>query len=150
MGALTFFVAGVPVPQGSKTGYARGGSVQLVDSNAKALKPWRAEVSRVALRSWLGRMPMEGPVRVYAVFVFAKPKTVKREAPSVRPDLDKLVRALLDGVTDAKTIWRDDAQVTQLDVEKTYGVAPGVHVVISPAEPRLGPEQLLLPVEDAA
>jgi Holliday junction resolvase RusA-like endonuclease len=148
--ALTFFVAGVPVPQGSKTGYSRGGSVQLVDSNAKVLKPWRAEVTRVAFHSWLGRMPFEGPVRVYAVFVFEKPKTVKREAPSVRPDIDKLARALLDGVTDAKTIWRDDAQVTQLDVEKTYGAAPGVHVVISRAEPRPAQGQLVLPIDDAA
>lgn len=135
MSEVTFFVAGIPQPQGSKTGFVQGGRAVVVDKNPKHLKPWRAEITRVALRSWLGRMPLDGAVSVYAVFVFEKPKSVKRESPSVRPDLDKLLRALLDGVTDAKTVWRDDAQVTQITAEKTYGDAPGVHVVISRAKP---------------
>lgn len=133
MTAVAFFVAGVPIPQGSKTGYVVKGRAVLTDANKKILKPWRAEVTRVARASWLDRGVLDGAVAVHAVFVFERPKSVKRIAPSVKPDVDKLARALLDGVTDSG-IWKDDAQVTDLHVEKTYGAAPGVHVVISRAD----------------
>jgi Holliday junction resolvase RusA-like endonuclease len=38
--------------------------------------------------------------------------------PNVMPDLDKLARAILDALTGI--VWRDDAQVVRLDVEKIY------------------------------
>ena len=133
MTAVTFFVAGIPVPQGSKTAYVVGKRAVLTDANKKRLKPWRAEVTRIARASWLDRAQLDGAIGVNAVFVFERPKSVKRAAPSVKPDVDKLARALLDGVTDSG-IWKDDCQVTRLEVEKVYGAAPGVHVVISRAE----------------
>lgn len=132
--SVTFFVAGIPVPQGSKTAYVVGKRAVLTDANKATLKPWRAEVTRVARASWLDRAQLLGvPVHVRAVFVFERPKSVKRDAPSVKPDVDKLARALLDAVTDAG-VWKDDSQVTDLHVEKVYGAAPGVHVVISRAD----------------
>lgn len=132
MSAVTFFVAGIPIPQGSKKGFSQRGStfVQLVDDNKVKLRPWRAEVTRVAKASWADRERLDGAVLVELVFVFERPKSVKREHPSVRPDVDKLARAVLDGITDAG-VWRDDAQVVRLVSEKSYGAAPGVHVVIS-------------------
>lgn len=134
MTAVTFFVAGIPVPQGSKTAYVVGKRAVLTDANKKTLKPWRAEVTRVAKASWFDRERLEDvAVRLVATFVFERPKSVKRAAPSVKPDVDKLARALLDGVTDSG-IWKDDSQVTDLHVEKVYGDAPGVHVVISRAD----------------
>ena len=129
MTGVTFFVAGVPVPQGSKTGYVVKGRAVLADANGKKLKPWRNEVARIARASWADRAQMAGPVRVEVIFVFARPKTVRRERPSVKPDLDKTVRAILDSLT-AAGIWRDDAQVTDLSAQKVYGAAPGAHVTI--------------------
>lgn len=136
MSGVAFFVAGTPIQQGSKRGFSRKGStfVQIVDDNKDKLKPWRAEVTRIAAASWLDRPRFEDAVRVTAVFVLPRGKTVKREYPTVTPDLDKLVRALLDGIGDAKCIWGDDKQVTQIVTEKVYGAAPGVHVVISRAD----------------
>lgn len=126
-----FFVAGIPQQQGSKTGYVVGGRAVLTDQNRARLKPWRAQVSSVAAATWVYGKAFEGPVRVHAVFVLPKPKSVKRDFPHVRPDLDKLARALLDGITDAGCVWGDDSQVVELDVAKVYGAAPGVHVVIT-------------------
>ena len=134
MNGVPFFVAGVPVPQGSKTGYVVKGRAVLVDANKDELKPWRAEVARVARASWADRPRLEGAVRISATFVFARPKSVSRPFPSVKPDLDKLLRAICDGITDAGVVWRDDAQVVQAFTDKFYGAAPGVHVVISRAE----------------
>lgn len=134
MTAVTFFVAGIPIPQGSMTAYVVGRRAVITDQKRKVLKPWRAEIARVAAASWLDRPRLVGAVRVGATFVFERPKTVKRPEPSVRgADLDKLTRALLDGIGDAKRVWGDDSQVTRLEVAKVYGAAPGVHVVISPA-----------------
>ena len=132
MTGVAFFIAGIPVPQGSKTGYVVGKRAVLTDANKKTLKPWRAEVTRIARASWLDRTQLDGAIDVHAIFVFERPKSVRRSAPSVKPDVDKLARALLDGVTDSG-IWKDDSQVTRLEVEKVYGAAPGVHVVISRA-----------------
>lgn len=140
MTAVTFFVAGIPVPQGSKTAYVVGKRAVLTDANKKLLKPWRAEVTRIARASWLDRAQLDGAIDVHAIFVFERPKSVKRLAPSVKPDVDKLARALLDGVTDSG-IWKDDSQVTRLEVEKVYGAAPGAHVVISRADVPLAGEE---------
>lgn len=141
MSAVTFFVAGIPIPQGSKTAYVVGKRAVLTDANKKLLKPWRAEVTRIARAVWLDRVRIEDvAVRVEATFVFERPKSVKRPAPSVKPDVDKLARALLDGITDSG-IWKDDSQVTDLHVEKVYGAAPGVHVVISRTDVPLAGEE---------
>lgn len=130
MTGVTFFVAGIPVPQGSKTAYVVKGRAVLADANKKKLKPWRLEVTRLARASWLDRAQLAGPVRLDVVFVFERPVSVKRRLPSVAPDLDKLVRAIGDGVTDAG-IWKDDGQVVRIVAEKVYGAAPGVHVSVS-------------------
>ena len=63
------------------------------------------------------------------LFVFNKPKTVKRNEPYVRPDLDKLIRAVLDGLTDVA--YEDDQQVVRLTAQKSYGETEGVHIRIS-------------------
>lgn len=137
MSAVSFFVIGIPQPQGSKTGFVQGGRAVIVDKNPKLLKPWRAEIARVAAAAWAEYgpgAPLDGAVRVEATFVFERPKSVKREHPSVRPDVDKLARALLDGITDAATVWKDDSQVIRLDVAKRYGQAPGVLVTVEGIE----------------
>ncbi len=63
-------------------------------------------------------------------FILPRPKSVKRIYPAVKPDLDKLVRAVLDGLWPA---WGDDAQVVGLLASKRYcgeGELPGVWVEI--------------------
>lgn len=132
MNEVTFFVAGVPIPQGSKKGFSTKGStrVTIVDSNKTVLKPWRQAVTRVARASWFDRAQLLGPVRLDVVFVFERPVSVKRRLPSVAPDLDKLIRAIGDGITDAG-IWKDDGQVIRIVTEKVYGAAPGAHVSVS-------------------
>lgn len=132
--ATTFFVAGVPIPQGSKKGYRRGPGVQIVDDNKKTLLPWRAEVARVAEATWAYGAPIDGPVRVAVAFVLPRPKSVKRDRPHVAPDIDKLLRALFDGITDAGVVWADDSRVVEVEATKHYGDVPGVHVVISRIE----------------
>lgn len=131
MTSVSFFVGGVPVPQGSKKGFVVGRRAVLVDDNKKLLQPWREEVARRAFSTFAYRNPTDGPVRVDAAFVLPRPASTRRALPSVKPDLDKLLRALLDGITQAGNVWADDSRVVEIHSTKVYGTAPGVHVTIT-------------------
>ena len=126
---VEFFVPGTPVPQGSKQGYVVKGRALIVDDNAKVLKPWRKLVTLTAKKAFGASPRIEGAVALTASFRFVKPRTVDREFMTVKPDADKLLRALLDGITDAG-VWRDDAQVIRAYPEKVYATEAGVLVRI--------------------
>lgn len=128
---VTFFIEGTPIPQGSKNAYVRGGRAVLVEANKK-LKPWRENVAATA-RQIGHRFPKDTPVKLTALFIFERPKSVKREHMSVKPDLDKLMRALNDGLTDAG-VWGDDSRVISMNVRKEYGYPAGVWVSLEGAE----------------
>jgi crossover junction endodeoxyribonuclease RusA len=123
-----FFVPGIPQSQGSKVAFVVKGRAILADANRVTLKPWRAAVTDAAAAAYDGPR-IEGPVLLTAEFRFVKPKSVKRDLPAVPPDVDKLVRSLADSITDSG-IWRDDAQVVRLTVEKVYAERAGVLVRI--------------------
>jgi len=64
--------------------------------------------------------PMEGPLNVHVILYLEKPKASKgREFPSVRPDLDNYVKAILDAADGI--IWKDDGQICVLHAHKFYG-----------------------------
>lgn len=113
---ITFTVEGLPVPQGSKTIANGGGKTWLRDANASKLKPWRAKVAAAAD---LG-VTFDCPVVVFAMFYLPRPKKPKWWAPAGRVgDVDKLARALLDGMTDGGLL-ADDARVVDLHSYKRY------------------------------
>jgi len=123
-------VRGVPAPQGSKRHVGRG----ILVESSKAVGPWREAVRGEAQRAF--SEPLLGAVSVVLLFQFPRPRghygtgrnraTVRPSAPlhpSGRPDIDKLTRAVLDGLTMGGA-WKDDAQVVELMARKMYG-APG-------------------------
>lgn len=125
--SVEFFVAGVPQPQGSKTGYVRGKRAVVVDKNPAKLKPWRAAIADDAANV---EVRFEGPTSVALRFVFVRPASAaKRMFPSVRPDVDKLARAVLDGLVSGGLL-ADDSLVVDLRAVKEYGDTPGVHVMV--------------------
>lgn len=113
---ITFSVTGLPVPQGSKTIAKGGGKTWLRDANAARLKPWRAKVAAAAD---LG-VTFDCPVSVFAVFYLPRPQKPRWWAPAVKVgDVDKLARALLDGLTDGGLL-ADDSRVVDLHSYKRY------------------------------
>ena len=127
---VDFFIPGIPVQQGSKSGFSRmnSKSVQMTDQNAKKLKPWRHTVATHADRG----VTFDCPVHVELTFVMPKPKRPRWTTPAVKPDLDKLVRAVGDGLTDGGLI-ADDARIVSLLTKKEYAGPDnpvGVHVAV--------------------
>lgn len=138
---LSFTVSGQPLPQGSKTmmKHRSTGRMIMLD-DVKGLKPWRKEVTKAAHEAMGERIVIEGPVLLRCVFSLSRPKShfgtgrnaniVKASAPK-HPhtkgtyDLDKLVRAIGDSLTDAG-VWLDDSQVVELYATKVY--AGSVHL----------------------
>jgi crossover junction endodeoxyribonuclease RusA len=121
-------VNGIPAPQGSKRHVGNG---RMVESSS-AVGPWREAVraeTQAARPADPWYMPRRGPVQVSIMFWLPRPASVtalKRPQPVTRPDLDKLVRAVLDGIVAGGAI-ADDSQVCQLSAGKAYadGRAPG-------------------------
>lgn len=69
------------------------------------------------------REPLTGPLEVLVMFNLTKPKTVRREVPEVKPDLDNLVKGLFDGCNGV--LWIDDAQIVMMACSKFYAPNTG-------------------------
>lgn len=110
-------IPGTAIPQGSKTITRTG---HMFDSN-RNLKQWRKHATETIANQHLLEAPLEGALAAEIHIKLPKPKTVKREHPSVKPDIDKLARALLDSLTAAGAI-RDDALICELKITKTYTI----------------------------
>ncbi len=120
---IEFRVDGQPVPQGSMK-VIRG---HVIHSQGAALAAWRSAIALTARKA--GAFPTRDPITITMTFIFARPKTVKRLEPTVPPDLDKLVRAVLDALT--ATAYVDDSQVVEMYAKKMYGLVPGVKIQIA-------------------
>lgn len=141
--SVTFFVEGLPIPKGSvKAFYVKKINRAVVVNDNARTKPWASAISIEA--SQAGCDPQfTGPVRIEASFFFPRPKGhfgakgLKASAPlakTQKPDLDKLVRTLLDALTGVAFV--DDSQVIELLVLKLWvraGGVPGAEVSIEDA-----------------
>lgn len=123
-----FYIHGVPIPQGSKTARVINGRVVMWESNKK-LKSWRDTITAQVKNEMMEPYSEQASLKVVITFEFVRPKTSKRTYPNVKPDLDKLVRAVLDALTKSG-IYRDDAQVVSLRARKTYTSQTGCSILI--------------------
>lgn len=112
-------VNGRPAPQGSKRHVGAGRMVEA----SSAVGPWReavrAETQRVIDA---GAWPLtQGPVIGSLIFRLPRPASLPRKVtmPAKRPDLDKLTRAVLDGLVAGGALG-DDGQVVDLCARKLY------------------------------
>ena len=141
---LHFRVHGTPTTQGSKRGFINPKTkrVIIVDDNSPALKTWRQDVTAAAIEARTEADPLDVPLKLRALFMIRRPQAhfgahgLKASAPrfsSSAPDLDKLLRALLDAIT-ISGLWRDDARVSSISAAKVYSDEPGVEVWITVAQ----------------
>lgn len=124
---INFFVDGLPIPQGS----LKVINGRVIHAKGSALAAWRAAIALTARNH--GVRPSLDPIHIEMKFYLPKPRTVKRLEPTVPPDLDKKIRAVLDGLT--AIAYRDDSQVTSIVAQKAYGDRIGVDITLSTRRP---------------
>lgn len=130
-------VLGTPAPQGSKRHVGNG---VLIESSAK-VAPWREAIVSEAIRSGIQGEMLDGPLLVSIAFYLPRPnghrgakgdlRPSARRRPHVKPDIDKLIRSTLDGLTQAGVI-SDDACVVSIGAMKDYAdrFPPCAHIVV--------------------
>jgi len=114
---IEFFVAGEPIPQGSKKLVPVNGCSLLVDDNPKT-KGWRKRVKTAAWLAMDDEAIHNGPVGIKVVFAFDRPPSTEFDTKCTKPDVDKLVRAVFDAMKG--TIYSDDCRVIELSAQKVY------------------------------
>ena len=150
MDSFSFFVPGEPITEGSTRAFASGQRVVVTHDRGPELALWRLAVKDAALKAareagWEPRY--DGPVRVTVIFYLPRPKSVpaSRYWPHVKPDLDKLVRAIGDALAPYKRpgVLRDDSRIVEWTARKLYDDTPGawVHVARCVPPTPLDPEQ---------
>ena len=118
---VSFTVQGKPQPQGSTRAFMpKGARFPIVTTDNKTLKPWRQDVSSQALLSMAGEKPTMDAVHVTCKFYFVKPKSVHKSIvyKITKPDLDKLLRGIFDGMTGI--CFLDDSQIVSCESGKYF------------------------------
>lgn len=128
MAEVSLSVTGDPASQGSHA-IMHGRIVQVNSSKHKA---WRKAIVQEANATlpddW---HPIDEPCELIVAFYLPKPKTVDRQLPSVSPDLDKLIRAVGDSLTDSGVVT-DDSRIVRISARKLYaeGIQPGATILV--------------------
>lgn len=140
---IEIVVYGKAAPAGSKRAFnLPNGKAVVVDANPRA-KPWKDNVAAAAAEQYGIGKALTCAVDVEMVFVAARPKghygtgrnaeILKDTAPlqpTSAPDALKLARGVEDALTGV--VWRDDSQITNEFISKTYGDIPRVEIRVRP------------------
>ena len=128
MAEVNLSVSGDPASQGSHAiMYGR-----IVQVNSSKHKAWRKAIVQEAIAilpdDW---QPIDEPCELIVNFYMPKPASVKRLLPTVSPDLDKLIRAVGDSLTDSGIVV-DDSRIVRISARKLYaeGIEPGATILV--------------------
>jgi Holliday junction resolvase RusA-like endonuclease len=123
MHAVTFSVAGQPVPQPRPRVSTAGGFARAYVPGKHPVHAYREAIAAAAQGA--GLTTTGEVLNVVIDAVFERPKShmrkagVKPDAPKLpRPDVDNIAKAVLDALQD---VMGDDSMVGRLVVEKSYG-----------------------------
>lgn len=139
---IRFDVVGLPAAQGSRLPIrAKSGRIVGHRETSKNHAPWRTAVAHAAKAAADQLLaPLDGPLMLHVDFRFAmpkaRPKRIRERGWNLKtsaPDIDKLLRALGDGLT-AGGLITDDARIVTVTAAKYEVVGwTGATVRIEPA-----------------
>jgi Holliday junction resolvase RusA-like endonuclease len=126
---VQFMAYGIPQPKGSTKGFVvrgkNGKPRAAITSDNTRLKPWADVVRHEAQRAAGAFFAGPGvPVIVSVHFRLPRPKSTPRHVThqTKKPDLDKLVRGILDALTGV--LFADDSQVVEIATSKAFADGP--------------------------
>jgi Holliday junction resolvase RusA-like endonuclease len=84
-----------------------------------------------AISKFFSSAPIEDrPLKLELVFYIQKPKSAKRDYPQTRPDLDNLMKAVMDAMNGI--VYKDDSLICDISASKRYSVGePYINVKLS-------------------
>jgi Holliday junction resolvase RusA-like endonuclease len=149
---ISFTVPGLPIAQPrQRTRVMAIGGKPVAQNYTPAKHPVNAFKAAVQLAAvdainksaagsvWKGQI-LSCPIALRLIFVFPRPKALLWKSKPMprawcfkKPDADNLIKSVCDALN--MLVWRDDAQVVSVSVEKWIGAgdeSPGVHVEIEP------------------
>jgi crossover junction endodeoxyribonuclease RusA len=118
-------IAGHPAPKGSRT-HIGGGRTK---ESSERCGPWVEQVAYAARANRPGGRPLEPPYEIELSFCMPEGQRPKYGWPTKDGDLDKLVRAVLDGLV-LGGLLVDDRHVTAISTRKSFGT-PRVAVTVA-------------------
>jgi len=82
---------------------------------------------------------IEGAVNMNIIYAFRRPKSLSKKErneidggknipKTTKPDIDNLTKAILDALNGI--VWKDDAQVTQINIQKVWSAKDQIEVEI--------------------
>ena len=127
---LDFFVAGIPKAQPRVKAFVRGGHAGVYTPDSA--EAWKQAVRREAIANAPESL-VTGVVRIQLDFFLPRPKVhldkhgvPKPKSPvwhCKKPDLDNLIKAVTDAITDTQKVWLDDSQICEILATKTYAMS---------------------------
>lgn len=93
----------------------------MVTADNRKAKGWQTAIAWMAKAAIGARPPIAAPISVSVWFYFERPEHQRpfRIRPTVKPDLDKLLRCACDALTGV--VYVDDCQVVNINAWKYYG-----------------------------
>ena len=126
---IDFFIAGIPKAQPRVKAFVRGGHAGVYTPDSA--ESWKQAVRQEAVANAPESL-MTGPIRVELDFFMPRPKAhldrhgvPKAKSPvwhCKKPDLDNLIKAVTDAITDTQRVWLDDSQIYEITATKTYAL----------------------------
>jgi Holliday junction resolvase RusA-like endonuclease len=99
--------------------------------NPHSADAWK-EIIRTAFNSF-HKPPITTPIRLRVNFFLPRPKALKGGVSiphAKKPDVDNLLKAVMDAMTVAK-VWKDDALVYVTEASKWYAAdKTGAHIIV--------------------
>ena len=142
MNELRITVDGIPKGQPRARACIRGRHAGVYDPGTA--DDWKACVRAAAREAMGARSVIVDAVALTVVFAMPRPKAHFNKAGDVRekfalaqhvqkPDLDNLVKAVQDALTDVG-VWRDDAQIVLINASRVWchrHARPGCDIVLN-------------------
>jgi Holliday junction resolvase RusA-like endonuclease len=126
---IDFFVSGVPKAQPRVKAFVRGGHAGVYTPDSA--ESWKQAVRQQAAANAPESL-VTAPIRVELDFFLPRPKSHHKRDGSLKadqpiwhckkPDLDNLIKAVTDAITDTQRIWLDDSQICEISATKTYAL----------------------------
>jgi Holliday junction resolvase RusA-like endonuclease len=134
--SIMFTIYGHPVAKG-RPRFSTRGKFPVAYTPEKT-KNYESEVAMMAKAAMGASEPLEGALEAFIYVTFAVPASYSKkrteaclsgqEKHTKKPDLDNVVKAVLDGMSDI--VFLSDSQITSIHATKVYGEVAKVEVLV--------------------